>query len=71
MNKKDFLSVAKRQTELRKWKPKEKQVKLLKNRQTSDEFIAQGGKCIKGEPLKFDLARELRRTGFLYQSIGQ
>ena len=68
MNKKDFESRAERISEFRKWEPKQKQVAAPSNQQTSDEFIAQGGKCIYGKPLDFSHTRASRKTGFLFQS---
>ena len=65
MNKKDFLSVAQRQTEFRKWKPKQKQVSAPLNQQASDEFIAQGGRVIQGDPVKFDYFAQAKKTGFM------
>lgn len=65
MNRRDFLSVAQRQTEFRKWKPKEDKMKPPTKQQSSDDFIAKGGRVIQGEPVKFDYFAQCKKTGFM------
>lgn len=69
MNRKDFLSAKQRQCEFRKWKPKEERVKTPKNRPSSDEFIAQGGKYTVGKSPLCDAIQCHKKAGFNMPSL--
>lgn len=65
MRSRDLLTIRQRQTEFRKWKPKEDKMKPPTKQQSSDDFIAQGGRVIYGEPVKFDYFAQCKKTGFM------